>query len=121
MEQYKGQLNAELGQKIMADHYDVYLNKINPSSRTVEGHYELDPMQYWADRVPFTPHGAVDGKVMTTDMANNMSFMARWGNASGMPFVANDFLTRHIQWDYLKGYLQDRPTRPWLTFKAGEQ
>jgi len=121
MEQHKGQLNADLGEKIMADHYDVYLNKINPSSRTVEGHYELDPMEYWSERTPFTPHGAVDAKVMTTDMANDMSFLARWGNASGMPFGANDFLTQHIQWDYLKGYLQDRPTQPWLAFHAGEE
>jgi hypothetical protein len=121
MEQYHGKINVAVGEKIMADQYDVYLNKINPSSRTVEGHYELDPMQYWAERWPFTPHGAVDGKVMTTDMANAMSFWARWGNSSGMPFSANQFLTQHIQWDYLKGYLADRPTRAWSVFKAGQE
>jgi hypothetical protein len=53
--------------------------------------------------------------------AEQISFWARWGNASGMPFVAEDFLTQHIQWDYLDGYLNDRPTRPWLQFTAGQE
>jgi len=37
-----------------------------------------------------------------------------------MPFVADEFLEEHIQWNYLDGYLKDRPTRPWTNFKAGE-
>ena len=63
----------------------------------------------------------VDGKVMDSDMASEMSFWARWGNSSGMAFNAEEFLEEHIQWNYLDGYLKDRPSQPWSLFKAGEE
>lgn len=116
-----GRIDVELGKEILADHYDVYLKKENPCSRTVDGHYELDPRQYMSDPSrpkPFQPRGTMDGKVMDSDMAEEMSFWARWGNSSGMAFSAREFLAEHIQWEYLKGYLQDRPTRPWSRFTA---
>jgi len=45
---------------------------------------------------------------------------ARWGNSSGLPFDAGKFLAEHPQWDYLLGYLFDRPSQPWTTFQAGQ-
>ncbi|MBU1909536.1 MAG: hypothetical protein KJ726_05790, partial [Verrucomicrobia bacterium] len=107
--------------KILADHYDVYLQKKNPGSRTVEGHYWLDPFEFWPNRVAFAPAGAVDGKVVDSDMARRLGFWARWGSSSGMPFDARKYLTERIQWDYLDGYLKDRPTQPWTFFTAGQQ
>ncbi|MGB2910839.1 MAG: hypothetical protein WBB55_09685, partial [Anaerolineales bacterium] len=121
MGEYHGKIDVEAAEKIMADHYDVYLEKENPCSRTVEGHYELDPFEYWPERLPFAPQGAVDGKVIDSDLASQLSFWARWGNSSGMPFDAEKYLAEHIQWDYLDGYLKDRPTQPWTQFKAGEK
>ncbi len=53
-------------------------------------------------------------------MAANLSMSARWGNSSGLPFVAADYLAAHPQFDYLDGYLKDRPTQPWTIFTAGE-
>ena len=122
MEKYHGKIDVEIGKKIMADHYDVYLKKSNnPCSRTVEGHYELDDMAYMFQprRPPFQPKGAVDGKVMNSKMAKEMTFWARWGNSSGMPFDAKEFLEEHIQWRYLDGYLKDRPSQPWTLFSSG--
>lgn len=122
MAEYKGRIDVEAGQTILADHYDVYLKKVNPCSRTVDGHYELDAREYMSQPgrpVPFQPRGTVDGKVMDSTMAEAMSFSARWGNSSGMPFDADKFLAEHIQWGYLKGYLLDRPSQPWTPFKAG--
>ncbi len=55
---------------------------------------------------------------MDSDLARNMSFWARWGNSAGMPFYADEFLSEHIQYEYLKGYLKDRPTMPWAMFSA---
>jgi hypothetical protein len=119
MGQYRGVIDTEVAKTILADHYDVYLGlEDNPCSRTVDGHYELDPFQYWQARRPYSPQGAVDGKVMDSDMAKGLSFEARWGNSSGMPFVAADFFAAHPQWDYLDGYVNDRPTQPWTTFTA---
>lgn len=121
MEENRGKLDVAAAEKILADHYDVYLGKENYSSRNVEGHYWLDPMKYWPDRLPYQPLGAVDGKVMDTKLAKNMSFQARWGSSSGLAFDANKFLKQHPQWSYLDGYLKDRPTEPWTLFKAGEK
>jgi len=119
MGQYRGAIDTGVAQAILADHYDVYLGLAdNPCSRTVDGHYELDPFPYWQARRPYSPQGAVDGKVMDSDLAKRMSFVARWGNSSGMPFVAADFFAAHPQWDYLDGYVYDRPTQPWTLFEV---
>jgi len=121
MEKYYGKIDMEIAQEVLSDHYDVYLQKENnPCSRTVEGHYELDPFEYWPARLPYQPAGAVDGKVMDSEIAKNLSFWARWGSSSGMSFDAKAYLTEHIQWNHLEGYLKDRPTQPWVLFKAGE-
>jgi hypothetical protein len=120
MEENRGRINTEVAKEILSDHYDVYLNKAdNPCSRTVDGHSELDPFEYWQEWKPFYPEGAVDGKVMDSDSARDMTFMARWGNSSGMPFDAEDFLREHPQWGHFSGYLKDRPTEPCTQFRAG--
>ena len=125
MEENYGELDVENGKEILADHYDVYLDKANnPCSRTVDGHYELDDRAFMSQPgrpIPYQPHGTVDGKVVDTTMAENMSFWARFGNSSGMPFNAEEFLAEHIQYDYLEGYLEDRPSQPWTDFMAGEK
>jgi len=122
MQEHYGKIDVEIAKEIIADHYDVYLKKINPSSRTVDGHYELDAREYMSQPgrpLPYHPRGAVDGKVGDSVMAAQMSFWARWGNSSGMPFDADAFLDEHIQWSHLRGYLYDRPAQPWTKFKAG--
>ena len=119
MAQHKGKIDLKIGHEIMGDHYDVYLNKINPCSRTNCSHYDLDAREYMsqADRpLPYQPQGALDGKVCTSNMAKNIGFSARWGNSCGMAFSAKDFLDRHRQWSYLEGYLHDRPSQPWSDF-----
>ena len=119
MEQYKGHINVEIGKQIMADRYDVYLQAENPCSRTIEGHYELDPFQFWQAREPYKPAGAVDGKVVNTELAEDLSFWARYGNSSGTPFSAGKYFEEHPQWNYLEGYIKDRPTQPWTLFEVG--
>jgi Phospholipase B len=117
-----GKIDVELGKQMLADQYDVYLNKINPGSRTIEGHYELDAREYLTinGRPPYQPMGAVDGKITDSTMAARLMLSARWGNASGTPFDAAAFLAAHPQWSWLQGYLYDRPTQPWTDFTAGE-
>ena len=121
MAEYRGRIDVPIGQRILADHYDVYLQKENPGSRTVEGRYELDKFEYWAARTPYIPKGAVDGKVMDSEQAKQMSFSARWGSSSGMPFDASAFLAEHTQYGDLLGYLKDRPSQPWTVFTAGQK
>ncbi|MEW6553957.1 MAG: hypothetical protein AB1384_06695 [Actinomycetota bacterium] len=93
MEENRGSIDVAVAREILADHYDVYLGQDDhPCSRTMGGHYELDAFEYWPDRMPYHPSGAVDGKVMDSSMARNMSFWTRFGNSSGMPFVASEYL-----------------------------
>jgi hypothetical protein len=58
MEKYYGNIDTEIAKIILADHYDIYLNKINPCSRTIDGHYELDAIEYAGGlegNLPFQP------------------------------------------------------------------
>lgn len=122
MDKYKGKLNIEVAQKIISDHYDVYLLKDdNPCSRTVCSHYDIDAREYMsqADRPkPFAPHGAVDGIVCDTNLAKNMSFIARFGSSCGIAFDKKEFCKKHIQYENFCPYLRDRPSEPWTEFQS---
>jgi hypothetical protein len=120
MDEHKGKLNIEIAKKIIGDHYDIYLNKENPCSRTCCAHYELDAREYMSDPSrpkPFQPRGALDGNVIDSTMAKNMSFSLRWGNSCGIPFNANKFCSENRVWNYLLPYLHDRPQQEWTTFR----
>ena len=120
MEENKGKLNIAIAQKIISDHYDVYLHKdSNPCSRTVCSHYDLDAREYMSqsDRPkPFALHGAVDGAVIDTNLAKKMQILMRYGNSCGIPFVAKEYFKKHIQWKNFEPYVFDRLTQPWTTF-----
>jgi hypothetical protein len=119
MDHYKGKLDIKAAQEIISDHYDTYLKKENPCSRTCCSHYELDAREYMSDPSrpkPFQPRGALDGNVCDTTMAKAMSFSLRWGNSCGIPFDKNKFCDDHREWDYLRPHLNDRPQQPWTTF-----
>lgn len=124
MEEHKGKIDVEMAKIIIADHYDVYLKKDNPCSRTVCAHYELDAREYMsqADRPkPYQPRGALNGKVCDTTMANNMSFCGRWGSSCGTPFYKDKFCDQHMEWNFLRPYLNDRPSQPWTVLKITNQ
>ena len=121
MNQHKGKINIEIAQEIIADHYDVYLNKTNPCSRTCCSHYELDDRAFMsqADRpLPYQPRGAVDGCVADTESCKNMGFYGRWGSSCGIPFYTKEFIKQNIQWKRFGPHLHDRPSQPWTYFKT---
>jgi hypothetical protein len=121
-DQWMGKVDVERAKMMLADHYDVYTGKEQPGSRTICGHFELDPDpagapgDSWAK--PYFPGGAVDGKVVDARMALEMSFWGKWGSSCDIPFDAEKFLKAHRQYDYLAGYLKSRPTEPWTVFKT---
>ena len=119
IDKHKGKINLEVAKMIISDHFDVYLDKENPCSRTICSHYELDKREYMsqADRPkPFQPRGAVDGAVVDTNMAKNMSFSMRWGSSCGIPFIKDEYCDQHRQFAYLRPWLKDRPEQPWTNF-----
>ena len=116
---YKGKIDVNVAKTIISDHYDVYLKKTNPCSRTVCSHYELDAREYMSDPgrpKPYTPKGAVDGMVADANMIRNMSFSAKYGSSCNIPFTVESFCKEHAQWSHLKPYLLDRPVEPWTIF-----
>jgi hypothetical protein len=120
MDEHKGKINIDIAKQIISDHYDVYLLKDdNPCSRTVCSHYDLDGREYMSDPgrpKPYAPRGATDGIVCDTNLAKKMSFVARYGNSCGIPFIKDDFCKKHRQYYKFCPYLKDRPTQPWTEF-----
>jgi hypothetical protein len=120
MKENTGKINLELAKAFEADHYDTYLKMNNPSGRTLCGHDELDP-RYSSGGEPYSPGGSLDGKVLDSKMAKQMSFLARWGSSCGMAFDAKKYLEAHPQFEWMTGLLKDRPSQPWVEFRAGEK
>jgi hypothetical protein len=119
MDKYKGKIDVKIGEEILADHYDVYLNKINPCSRTCCSHYDLDDRAFMSqsDRPkPYQPRGALDGIVCDSSLAKKMSLMARWGSSCGTSFEKTKYCNKHIQWKDQEPYLHDRLKQPWTEF-----
>jgi hypothetical protein len=118
-DKYVGKIDCDLGKTFLADHYDVYQKQNIPGARTLCGHCDLDPAKLpgKGDK-PFDPLGAVDGKIVDSKMAKEMKFWAKWGSSCNIPFNAKKFLKENPQYDYLEGYLKDRPAKPWTVFEA---
>jgi len=120
MDEHKGKINIDIAKKIISDHYDVYLKKENnPCSRTVCSHYDLDAREYMSQEnrpKPFAPHGALDGMICDTTLAKKMSFLGRFGNSCGTPFMKDEFCKSHRQYEKFCPYLHDRPSEPWTEF-----
>jgi hypothetical protein len=120
LREYSGKIDAELAKRMLADHYDVYLGEEKPGSRTICGHCELDdgriPTVIWTGAGAYYPAGALDGKVVNSEMAEKWQFWAKWGSSCDRDFRAEQFLERHTQYDWLKGYLKDLPAEPWTIF-----
>ena len=116
-----GKIEPSLAKRFEADHFDTYRGKLQPSGRTLCGHFELDaePDKPWPG-VPYGCAGTVDGKVVDAAMAGRMSFAARWGSACGTAFNAHKFLEAHPQFDWMAGILKDRTSEPWTDFRSGE-
>jgi hypothetical protein len=121
MDEHKGKINLNIAKEIIADHYDVYLQKENKCSRTVCSHYDLDPREYMSAPgrpLPFAPHGAVDGFVCDSKMAKKMTICGRYGNSCGTPFITKEFIKKHRQYKIFEPYLKDRPSQPWTELTA---
>lgn len=118
MEENYGRIDVRSAMKMIADHVDSFLEEELPSRRTICGHFELDPQSPLGS---FFPAGAIDGKVVTSKLAEQMSFWARWGSSCGRPFMAADFLQTHPRYSWLEGLLLDFEPQPWVLFRAGEK
>lgn len=116
MAQYKGQIDAKLAEKFLADHFDAYTSKEGADERTLCGHLDLSPrgVPQWGSPA-FEPSGAVNAKAADSSLVEHMSFYARSGRPCGEDFIAKPFLAAHPQyaWQTLLG---DMKGNPWALF-----
>lgn len=122
MKQYKGRIDVQLAEKFLGDHYDTWLKKIHPDQRTLCGHIDNSPegVPVWDDK-PYTPEGAVTGKVTDSAMAAKMQMMAHAGHPGGQNFYAAAFLKAHPQFDWEKPILRNMIAYPWTEFQSDEK
>lgn len=118
MKKYYGKIDVEVAKRMLADHYDVYLEQEKPSFRTICGHWELDNGMVPGTLGAYLPGGAVDGKVVDSEMAENWKIWAKWGSSCDIGFNAREFLDKHPQYEWLEGYLKDLPAQPWTIFPS---
>lgn len=120
-EKHKGKIDIQIAKDILGDHYDVYLHKENPCSRTCCSHYDLDDRAFMsqADRpLPYQPRGAVDGMVTDTTLTKQGKFIGKWGSSCDIPFYVEKFMKKNIQWKRFAPYLKDRPNMQWTEFSG---
>jgi len=118
----KGKIDASLGQIFISDHFDTYTKKMGADRRTLCGHGEVhgeaDPN---FGTTAFQPEGAVQGKVIDSNMAKDMSFIARMGHPCGTNFNAAVFLSDHPDYRWMAPILIDMNAGPWTKFRIADQ
>ena len=70
--------------------------------------------------LPFQLRGAIDGNLITADMAKNMSFCLKYGSSCKVSFSNEKYFKEHIEWIQYKDYVFSRPYEPWTIFKINE-
>ena len=122
MEENKGKIDVPMAERFLGDHYDSFLKKEIANERSLCGHLDLSPRgePMW-DSPPYSPHGAVQGKVMDSRMAEALSFRARYGHPCGKDFLADQFLKAHPEFNWQAGVLRDMKAGAWTLFQTGER
>jgi hypothetical protein len=118
MAENKGTIDVASAERFMADHYDTYLKKVEPSERTLCGHIDLSPRGMGTWQQPFGIAGTVQNKVSDATMAEHMSLAVSAGHACGIGFKAVEHLKAHPEFSWQKPYLKDMPSGPWTVFES---
>jgi len=117
-----GQLDTALAEAFLSDHWDGFEKKSDAGKRSLCGHEDTSPVgeKVWGDE-PYTPSGAVSGKVADSDLAAKMSFIARAGHPCGEDFLATPFLAAHPEFRWQQPILGNMKAGPWATFTVSEK
>jgi hypothetical protein len=108
-EKYAKKMNIENAKKTIADHYDVYLDKeTDGNNRTICKH--INPNNNY-------PFGAIDGKIVDTNMAKKMTFLGRFGNSCGTDFNIRKYIQKYPKYKVWEKYLKNMPSQPWTELK----
>jgi hypothetical protein len=116
-EKYRGRIDTDVVKRILADHYDNYLGKTAPNSRTICKHGYGSGAGVdggGGAGAPYKPVGAYDTKVADSAFIRRMSFLAHWGPPCGTPFLVKEHMKKHPEWKDWAEYLADFPKRGWV-------
>ncbi len=121
VQQHLGQLDTALAEAYLSDHDDVFEGQARADKRSLCGHEEnsKEGEPVWGNP-PYSPSGAVTGKVMDSDMAGRMSFTARAGHPCGEDFIAAPFFSAHPEFAWQKPLLHDMKAGPWTAFRTAD-
>jgi hypothetical protein len=116
--EHKGKIDVELGKAFETDVFNVITQKNECDERTLCGRVEVSPRgaPEW-DWGPYYPGGTVQAKVTTGALADKLAFWGQVGH-DGSDFVADQFLSAHKEYDWMRGLLKDMKCRPWSQFQA---
>jgi hypothetical protein len=120
MEQNKGKIDVATGQRFLADHFDSYEGKIDPSERTLCGHIDLSPRGMGSWQAPYAPAGAVQNKVTDAAGIEKMALTAALGHACGLHYKAADHLAQHPEFAWYQPILHDMNPHGWARFTAAK-
>jgi hypothetical protein len=120
MAENKGQIDVDAAQRFLADHYDTFDKKTEPSERTLCGHIELSPRGSKPWQPEYGPAGTVQNKVANSSMVDQMAFTAAMGHSCGLDFKAKKHLEEHPGFEWEKNVLRDLDTHAWTTFRIAQ-
>jgi hypothetical protein len=122
IKEHYGNLDTAFAEAYLSDHFDIFEKKTDAGKRSLCGHEETSQAgeKVWGDP-PFTPSGAVTGKVADSTMAAKLSFIGRAGHPCGEDFKVAPLLAAHPEFAWQKPILHDMNAGPWTTFTADQK
>ncbi len=116
--EHKGKIDLDLGKAFEIDDFDVIAGKHEANERTLCGRVEISPRgaPEW-DWGPFYPGGTVQSKVIDGTLADKMVFWGQIGHHSS-DFIADEYLAKHKEYEWMRGLLKDMKCGPWTRFEA---
>ena len=120
MAENKGKIDVAAAQRFLADHYDTFDKKTEPSERTLCGHIDLSPRGSKPWQPEYGPAGAVQNKAANGSMVDQMAFTAAMGHSCGLSFKAAQHLKEHSGFEWQKDALRDLDTHAWTTFRIAQ-
>lgn len=118
MKEHEGFVDADLAKQFEADQYEQALGEINPGGFVLMARMEITDIPEIPGAIAPRPFGANEGKVVTAELAKNMSFWARMGHPDGSTYQWSEFLEKYPEFDWQKPYLRDLEKNDWSLFKA---
>ena len=119
MAEHKGEIDAGLAMQFEADQYEQALGKVNPGGYVLMARMEAtDIPEVPGETIAPRPFGANEAKVVTADLARDMSFLARMGHPDGSSYEWGPFLEEHPEFSWQAPYLRDLESHEWQLFTS---